>query len=169
MVDPILVSPIFRDFILPFVLVFTLVFALLEKTQLLGDGKRQINAIIGLVIGLIVISFSYATGIIVTLMPFLSVFAVVILIFMMLYGFASGKKDSDILNKQLKVTFGILIGLGLIAAVLYSTGWWVLIYEYVFSDQMGGQIFVNLLLIVVIIAAIIAVVAPKSKDSSKSS
>ena len=50
----ILNYPIIRDIVLPFILVFVLVFAILEKSKLLGDGKKQINAIIGFVIAAIV-------------------------------------------------------------------------------------------------------------------
>jgi hypothetical protein len=69
--DNFFLYPIFREAILPFILVFTLVFAILQKTKLLGDGKKQIDAIVSLVIGLILISFSYAVGILTILIPFL--------------------------------------------------------------------------------------------------
>ena len=51
MSDPFFITPIFTDFLLPFALVFTLIFAILQKTKLLGDGKKQVDAIIGLVVG----------------------------------------------------------------------------------------------------------------------
>ncbi len=88
--QPIFVSSYFRDYILPFVLVFTLIFAILEKTKLLGDDKKQVNAITGLVIGLILIGTPFARDIIVKLMPFLAIFAVILLVFMLLYGFIEG-------------------------------------------------------------------------------
>jgi hypothetical protein len=37
---------IIKDFILPFVFMFVLVFAILEKTKILGDGKKQLDAIV---------------------------------------------------------------------------------------------------------------------------
>ena len=48
MVQTILSSPLVVEVLLPFLLVFTLVFAVLDRTKLLGEGKRQINAIISL-------------------------------------------------------------------------------------------------------------------------
>ena len=122
MADPIFLSPIFLDYILPFVLVFTLIFAILQKTQLLGDGKKQVDAIVGMVIGLILIAFPFARNIVVQLMPFLAVSAIILLVFMLLYGFIVGKKEGDVLNTGLKITFGIILGLALIVVILYSAG-----------------------------------------------
>ncbi len=90
MVEPIFISSYFLDYILPFVLVFTLIFAILEKTKLLGEDKKQINSLVGLVVGLILIAFPYARDIVVLLMPFLAVSAVILLVFMLLYGFILG-------------------------------------------------------------------------------
>jgi len=86
------------DIILPFLLVFTLVFAILDKSKLLGEGKRQINAIISLVVGLIFIGFSYATNIVQKLVPFLAVSLVIVFIFLLVYGFISGKTEGDVLG-----------------------------------------------------------------------
>ena len=53
---PTLLShPIFVETILPFLLVFTLVFAVLQKSKILGDNKKQIDAIVSLVVGLLLI------------------------------------------------------------------------------------------------------------------
>ena len=87
MPEPFLISPYFLDYVLPFVLVFTVVFAVLQKTKLLGDEVKQINAILGLVVGLFLIAFPGPRGIIVLLMPFLAVALVILLVFMLLYGF----------------------------------------------------------------------------------
>ncbi len=40
------------DFILPFILVFTIVFAVLQKTNILGQGKKNYNVVVALVLGL---------------------------------------------------------------------------------------------------------------------
>ena len=98
MVETIFSSSIFTDIILPFLLVFTLVFAILDKSKLLGEGKRQINAIMSLVIGLILIGFPFAMEIIVKLIPFLAVSLVILFVFMLLFGFISSKKEGDVLN-----------------------------------------------------------------------
>jgi multisubunit Na+/H+ antiporter MnhB subunit len=52
----ILQAPLLIDFIYPFLLIFFIVFAILEKSKLFGDEKKQLNALVALVIGLIFIS-----------------------------------------------------------------------------------------------------------------
>jgi len=163
MVEPIFTSEIFRLFILPFVLVFTLVFAILEKTKLFGEGKRQINAIIGLVVGLILISFSFATKMVSNLMPFLAVSVVILFVFMLLYGFITGKKDGDVLHKGVKIALGIILGFAVITAVLWSAGVLDSVYDIMFNREGASQIWINVLLIGVMAGAIIAVVSSKDK------
>ncbi len=164
MVEPILSSWLFVDYILPFVLVFTLIFAILQKSKLLGDEKKQINAIIGMVVGLILISFPFARDVVVKLMPFLAVSAVILLVFMLLYGFISGKKDGDVLNKGLKIALGIIMGLGLITVLLIITGAWDYIWNYMFNQDKGNQILINVFLIIILTGAVAAVVSGKDKD-----
>ena len=40
------------DVLLPFLLIFTVVFAVLQKTKLFGDDKRNFNVVIALVMGI---------------------------------------------------------------------------------------------------------------------
>ena len=49
------------DSLLPFLLIFTIVFAVLEKTKIIGEGKKQFNVIIALVISLMVV-IPHVTG-----------------------------------------------------------------------------------------------------------
>jgi hypothetical protein len=49
------------DVLLPFILVFTIVFATLQKTKILGEGKKQFNVMIALVMGLAVV-IPHTTG-----------------------------------------------------------------------------------------------------------
>ncbi len=41
------------DFLLPFILVFTIVFAVLQKTKIIGEGKKNFNVIIALVMAIL--------------------------------------------------------------------------------------------------------------------
>jgi len=163
-VAPIFSSPLFMEYILPFILVFTLIFAILQKTKLLGENTRQINAIIGLVTGLILIAFSFARDVVVLLMPFLAVSAVVLLIFMLLYGFVWGKKDGDVLHKGVKIALVIIVALGVVSMVLFATGWWNNIYDFLFNRADTGQIWINVFMVIVVAASIIAVVTTKDKE-----
>jgi len=152
MAETILSHPFFTELILPFLLVFALIFAILDKTKILGEGKRQINAIISFVIGLLLIAFPFPRSIIVNLMPFLAVVAVILLVFMILYSFATGEKEFK-MSKGLKITFGILIGVALIVALLVTTGYWDSFIGAV-SGGEGSTIATNLLFVIIIIAAI---------------
>lgn len=162
MVETIFSSPVFIDVILPFLLVFTLVFAILDKTKLLGEGKRQINAIVSLVIGIILIGFSFARDIIVRLVPFLVVSLVILFVFMLLYGFISGKKEGDVLNKGLKITLGIILSLAVVVAVLWITGAWDFIYDNL--GEYADEVWVNILLFAIIGGAIAVVLSSGGKD-----
>ena len=154
--------PFFTEQVLPFLLVFTLIFAILEKTKILGEGKRQINAIVGFVVGLILIAFPYPRSIIVNLMPLLAIIAVVLLVFMILYGFASGEKEFK-MPKKLTIIFGILIATVLIVALLIFTDYWGIIIGNVLG---GSDIASNIFFILVIVAAI-AIVLWSGRGESK--
>jgi len=43
------------EFLVPFLLVFTIVYAVLQKTKILGDGRKNYNVILALVMGLAVV------------------------------------------------------------------------------------------------------------------
>lgn len=165
MAEPFLIHPYFIDFVLPFVLVFTLIFAILQKTQLLGDSKKQIDAMIGLVVGLILIAFPGPRSIVVLLMPFLAVSAVILLVFMLLYGFILGKKDGDILSAGLKKVFGAILALALITFLLIITGYWDAVHYFFFGGNYK-QVWANIILIVAIAAAIWAVIWGDKGSSS---
>lgn len=153
----VLSHPVFVEVVLPFLLVFTVVFAILQKTKVLGEGKKQIDAIVALVVGLIVISFGFATGIIVSLVPILAVGVVVILVFMLLYGMVYKEGDFD-LHKGVKITIGAIAAVVVVIAVLVSTGGLNYLIEVFWYSGEGSGLLTNVVFIVVIIAAFLAVV-----------
>ncbi len=51
----------FVDILLPFLLIFTIIFAVLEKTKILGEGKKNMNVGIALIFALITV-IPHATG-----------------------------------------------------------------------------------------------------------
>ena len=159
----ILSNPFFIEQVLPFLLVFTLVFAILDKTKVLGEGKRQVNAIIAFVIGIILIAFPGPRDLIVNLMPLLAIIAVVMLVFLMFYGFAGGKPE----DKWVKIVFGGLVGLALIVALLVFTGYWESVLGAV-SGGEGSGLAANVIFILIIIAAV-AIVLWKGKGGGSSS
>ena len=159
----ILSHPLVVGTVLPFVLVFTLIFAILQKTKILGDGKKQIDALVALAIGLIVVSFGYATGIILSLIPVLAVGAVIILIFLLLYGmvFEPGKFD---VHKNVKITIGLVAAIAVIIAAMVATGAWTYVID-MFQTSEGGLVSVaNLIFVAVIIVALAMALLSGGKD-----
>ena len=49
------------DVLLPFLLIFVIVFAILQKTRILGEAKKNLNTIIAIVVGLLVV-IPHVTG-----------------------------------------------------------------------------------------------------------
>ncbi len=78
------------EVILPFMLIFTISFALLQKVKILGD-KKEFNIIVALVIGLLFVRNQSLVGLINTFLPNVSLFMVVILMFLLLLGIFGGE------------------------------------------------------------------------------
>jgi len=145
---------IFKDYILPFLLVFVLVFAVLEKTQLFGKDKKQLNAIFAFVVGLIVVGVLYPKEVIGNMILFLTVSLVVVFVFLLLYGFVSGNKDGFELSKGLKIALGIIVGIAVILAVVWATGVNETMIDLLFRQGWSEAFWTNLAFIVVFVLAV---------------
>ena len=166
--DTLLTSDFAVRIIYPFLLVFTLVYAILQKSKILGDDKSQIDALAALSIALIVVAFSWSTDIIVNLMPFLAVSLVILLVFMVLFGFVASGDDGLKLPKGLQYGIGVVIVIALVIAVLVVTGQWGFVYYNLFVDYQGNSWLSNVILLLVVAGAIVAVVGLPKKESSSS-
>lgn len=159
--------PIFVETILPFLLVFTIVFAILQKSKILGDGKKQIDAIVALVVGLLVISFGQATGLIIQLIPFLAVSLVVLLVFMILVG-SFRRGGEDLLPPGFKTFLMIAVLIAVVIAVVWITNFWQFIVDFFFVYE-SSSLFANITFVVIIVAAVAAVIWSAGKGDSSSS
>jgi hypothetical protein len=74
------------DLLLPFILVFTLVFAVLQKIQLFGTGRKNINAVIALVVSLFFLNNTYLIYILQRFLPNVSIVLIVFLAVLLLVG-----------------------------------------------------------------------------------
>ena len=158
----ILTSPFFVEYVLPFVLIFTVVFAILQKSMILGKEKKQIDAIVALVIALIVISFANAVGIINSLLPFMAVSIAIILVFLILVAMLYIKDKEFELPKGLKNTLIGLIVIAVAIAVLITTGAWDYILARYFNNS--GEGLANVIFVVVILIAVAVAVSWKKKS-----
>jgi hypothetical protein len=161
MVDTLLSSPFVKDLMLPFLLVFAIVFAVLQKAEIFGKDKKQTDAIIALVIGLLVVAVGTATHVITNLLPILAVGLVVLLAFFLLWGFAFKAGEFNV-HKNVQWVIAILAALAVIIAVLYFTPAWGYIGNLV-SGQ-GSTVLVNVVFVVLIIGAVIAVIYGGKKE-----
>lgn len=165
MAVPTIFSSPLGQTVLVFVLVFVGIFAILQKSKVFGDGKKQIDALMAVAMALIVASVSYAIDIISHLVPFMAVVLVIILIFMILFG--AVHKDALDLPKGVKYAFGVAIFVALAIAVLYYTPAWDYILDVIYGGE-GSTVFMNIIFIAVVIGAIAAVLSGTKSGSGGS-
>ncbi len=157
--ETILQHFIFREYILPFVFMFALIFAVLEKTKLLGDGQKQVNAIIAFVIGMIFVAAVYPKAVVNDLILFLTIAIVVMFVFLLLYGFvAADLKDGYKVEGWMKWAWLILIVIGVFVAVVWATGADFFLIDLFFRQSWSGGFWINFLFIAVSIVALYFVV-----------
>jgi hypothetical protein len=147
--------PLVQEILLPFLFLFVVFFAILEKTKILGDDKKQIDALVSLALALIVVAFAYPVGVITKLILYFSVTVVVILVFMLLYGFVSSGKEGFTSPTWMKWVFGILIGISIVAALLWATGIWSDVLFFLEADPRASGIVSNAIFIIAIVVAMV--------------
>ena len=155
-------NDIFTKFLFPFLLVFFIVFAILERTKLFGEGKKQLNALTAFVIGLIFVTAVYPVLVVNNLILFLTVALVAIFVVLLIWGFIFGNEKGFELNKTLKWILGILAGLAFLAAIFWATGWYTMIFDF-FSNSSLNQTIITDTVFVLVIAIALALVIRKEK------
>jgi len=153
---------IFSQYILPFLLVFFIVFAILERTKLIGEGKKQLNALIAFIIGLIFVGAVYPKLVVGNMILFLAVAVVILFIILLLWGFIFADKEGFKLEKWMKWVLGIIAGIAFVGAVLWATGWSSTVTSF-FAGQ--SQIWTNIAFVVVIAIALALVLIGREKKS----
>lgn len=161
----ILQSPFFVELVLPFLLVFAVVFAVLQKSQILGNGKKQVDSIVALAVALIVLAFAGAVNIINQMTAFLAVAIVIVLVLMLLFGMVSPPGKFDELFSKFKGTVGLVLFLAVLVAVLYITGSWDYLLELYRENESSAWIS-NIVLIVAVVGGIWFAMRGGSGESS---
>ena len=154
---------VFTKFILPFLLIFFIVFAVLEKTKVFGEDKKQINALIAFIIGLIFVGVAFPKEVVENLILFLTVALVVVFVFLILWGFVSGK-ELKIESTGLKWVVGIVLLVIVIISVLWATGIQGGVLDLLFGQSWSGALWTNVAF-VVIIGVALALVLKGTKSS----
>ncbi len=154
----------FYEFALPFLLVFTIVFAVLEKTQLFGKDKKNINLIIGIVVGLIVVNQFEIVDKLNLFLPKVSLFIIVAVMFLILVGLFGANIETGF--------SGIVLFLFAIAS-LFIIYWALVPDSSVLDFSSGGGDFgfwmqdnASWLILLIIVGIIIWAVVGKSDGST---
>lgn len=166
MVETILSSPFVRELILPFLLIFALSYAILQKSQILGKDKKQTDAIVALVLGLLVVAIGNVTNIITSLVPVLAVGLVVLLAFFLLWGFASREGEFKV-PVSIQWVIGGIAAVVVIAALLYYTNGLAYL-QNLFSSGSANWL-TNTLIVIVVVAAVWIIVGFTGKSETKKS
>ncbi len=146
------------DVLLPFLLVFAIVFATLEKTAILGKDKSNINAIVAVVTGLLLVVQRGIVDTINIFLPRISLLIVVILMGLLVISMIAGKEFDGIKGGSFAI--GVII---IIIAVIFS----------LVTPQSGGpiwltpadkQILLSVGILILVLVLVIGLVTSKPKQ-----
>ena len=158
MAETILQHWIFSSFIFPFLLIFFITFGILEKSKLFGD-RKQLNALIAFVIGLIFVGAVFPKLVVGNLILFLTVAVVVMFVGLLLWGFVAGEEGLKFasMDRSIKYIAGIVILIAVIIATLWATGIQGSLLDFIFRRNWSGEFWTNFAFVAVIIIALAAV------------
>ena len=160
----------FADVLLPFILIFTVIFAIMQKTEVLGKGKKNFNVAIAFVIALGVI-IPHVLGtyppngdvveIINQALPNVSIVIIGVLMVMLILGIF-GKTWPE----HNKISSGVLILA--IAVVAYIFGlaadWWTYLPTWLY--WLNNPDTQALLILILVFGIIVAYITKEDDDSS---
>ena len=114
----------FRDFgvfdvILPFLLVFTVVYATLQKTEVLGKNKANLDSMVAFVIGLLVVAATKVVGVINEALPQIMVLVIVGLSFLLMLGIFAKPEGSFFESLEGNFRIGLMIILSAAVVLIF--------------------------------------------------
>jgi len=172
----------FRDFglfdvVLPFLLVFSILFGVLEKTKILGvegkdrHAKKNLNAMISFVVGLIVVATANVVETINKALPNVILFLIVLLSFLILIGIFQ-KDEEHALKDKHPYWYGFFVALAFISivAIFFNAiqaedgrTWLEVIWDWI-TTQFDTAVFGSLIILVVVVFAIYYISKGKSES-----
>lgn len=167
MADNILQSEVLTEFLYPFLLVFFIVFALLEKTKIFGDDKKQVNALIAFVVGLMFVAAVDTQLLVGNMVLFLAVGVVIVFVILLLWGFVTGEEAKfGGKSTALKAIIAVIIILAVVIFLFIVTGIHEQVYDFFFDSDWSGDVWTNIIFIIIIGAAlaVVLVTGGKKKD-----
>ncbi len=146
------------DVILPFLLVFTIMFAILEKTKILGTEKvgdheitkKNLNAIVSLVVAFLIIASTKLVAVINEVMANVVLLLILAISFLLLVGVFFGSKEFTLEQHPTWVKFlMVLMFLGIVVIFLNALDW----LQFVFAvfDNWDAEWAVSLVFLAIIL------------------
>lgn len=164
----ILQSPILTKFVYPFFLMFFIVFAIIDRTKIFGEEKKQINALVAFVIAFIFVSAIFPKEIVTNLILFLTIAIVIVFIVLLLWGFIMGGESLKLFEKSstgFKIFIGVLVVVAVTIAVLWAAGIDAGgLFGKLFSSDWSKSFWTNVLFIVLVAIALAVVLKSGSKS-----
>jgi len=167
----ILQADLMVNFLYPLLLMFFITYGILEKTNILGSGKQQLNAGVALIVGLIFVGAVFPKIIVANLIQFMTIGLVIIFVGLMLWGFISGSDYSDGTNVPKWAAWIVL--LAVFFAVIWATGLGgglatalSNLFAWIFDSNWSSAFWTNAIFIVVIAVAVAVVLRGKTTSSS---
>lgn len=147
------------DVLLPFLLIFVIIFAILQKTKILGEGRRRFNAIFALVVALLVV-IPHVLGtyppnadiveIINSAIPNVSVIVVAIVMLLIIVGILGGERNW--MGGSLSGWVAILAFLVIIWVFGAAAGWW---QGWAWFNQFFGSDTVAIVIMILVFAILV--------------
>ena len=155
------------DALLPFLLIFTIMFAMLQKTRILGEGRKDFNIVVSLIISLLVviphITGTYPPGAdIVEIMnkalPTISIVVIAILMTLLIIGLLGG--EARWMGGSMSAWIALIAFAGVVYIFGASAGWWE-----DFSIHLWGPDVTALIIVILVFAIVIWLVTRETAPS----
>ena len=158
------------DVLLPFLLIFVVVYAILQKTRILGDDRKNLNVIIAIVVGLLVV-IPHVTGrfpanmdpvqILNDALPQVSVVLVAIIFLLILIGVFG--QEQVFLGVSMPGWIAFFSLVVIIAIFGGAAGWWSGTFNY-YLERVLGEEAIAIAVMLVVFGLIIAWITSDSKE-----
>ncbi len=163
----------FVDVVLPFLLIFTILYAILQKTHILGNEKKNFNAVISLVIALLVViphvtnrypSDSDPIEILNNALPQVSLVIVAVIFLLILIGVFG---QESVFLGMAAPGWVMFISIGIIVAIFGgAAGWWDGKFER-WMTSMFGPDAIAMVVIILIFGVIIMFITSEPGEGTR--
>ncbi len=158
------------DVMLPFLLVFVIIYAVLQKTRILGESKKNLNVIIALIVGLLVV-IPHVTGrysgyydpvqIINESLPQVSIVLVAIVFLLILIGVFG--QEQVFLGVSMPGWIAFFSFATIVLIFGGSAGWWDGTFNY-YLERVLGEEAIAIAIMLLVFGLIIAWITSDSKE-----